>query len=77
KANAYVQLAYFNLGFDYYDRYLAGVKTTSPEAAKAAAARLIPADDYVLVVVGKADEIRDQLKKFGAWTEKKISDPGF
>jgi len=77
KAGAYVQLAYFNLGFDYHDRYLAGVKATSPEAAKAAAARLIPADDYVLVVVGKADEIRDQLKKFGTWTEKKISDPGF
>jgi len=77
KANAYVRLAFFNLGFDYYDKYLAGIQATTQASAKEAAARLIPTDNYVLVVVGKAAEIKDQLKKFGTWTERKITDPGF
>ncbi len=77
KANAYVRLSYFNLGFDYYDRHLAGVQATTQATAKEAAARFIPTENYVLVVVGKAAEIRDQLKKFGTWTERKITDPGF
>jgi len=77
KAGAYIRLAFFNLGFDYYDKYLAGVQTTTQASAKEAAVKLIPTENYVLVVVGKADEIRDQLKKYGTWTEKKISDPGF
>ncbi|MHB8054973.1 MAG: M16 family metallopeptidase [Candidatus Aminicenantales bacterium] len=77
KANAYVRLAFNNLGFDYYDKYLAGIQATTQASAKEAAVKLIPTESYVLVVVGKADEIRDQLKKFGTWTERKISDPGF
>ena len=77
KAGAYARLAFFELGFDFYDRYLAGVQKTTPEEAKAAAAKLIPSRDFVLVVVGKSSEIKDQLVPFGTWTEKKISDPGF
>ncbi len=77
KAGAYARLAFFNLGFDYYDRYLAGVEKADPAAVKAAAARLLPSDGYVLVVVGKSAEIKAQLAKFGTWTEKKITDPGF
>jgi zinc protease len=77
KAGAYARLAFFNLGFDYYDRYLAGVQKADPAAVKAAAARLLPSDGYVLVVVGQAAEIKAQLAKFGTWTEKKITDPGF
>ncbi|MCX6560405.1 MAG: pitrilysin family protein [Candidatus Aminicenantes bacterium] len=77
KAGAYARLAFFSLGFDYYDRYLAGIQKSDQAAVKAAAARLLPSDGYVLVVVGKSAEIKAQLAKFGTWTEKKISDPGF
>jgi zinc protease len=77
KANAYVRLAFYNLGFDYYDKYLANIQGVSQAAAKDAAAKLIPEPDFVLVVVGKAEEIRKQLEKYGTWTEKKITDPGF
>jgi zinc protease len=77
KAGAYVRLAFNNLGFDYYDKYLAGIQAATQASAKEAAVKLIPTENYVLVVVGKADEIREQLKKYGTWTEKKISDPGF
>jgi zinc protease len=77
KANAYVRLMFYNLGFDYYDRYLASVRSASQADAKDAAVRLIPESDFVLVVVGKAAEIRAQLQKYGTWTEKKITDPDF
>jgi predicted Zn-dependent peptidase len=77
KAGAYARLAFFGLGFDYYDKYLAGVKAATPADLKAAAAKLLPQGDFVLVVVGKAAEIKDQLAKFGTWTERKITDPGF
>lgn len=77
KATAYVRLAFYNLGFDYYDRYLAGVRSVSQAEAKDAGAKLIPENDFVLVVVGKASEIKAQLEKFGTWTEKKITDPDF
>lgn len=77
KAGAYARLSFFGLGFDYYDKYLAGVKAATPADLKATAARFLPQGDFVLVVVGKAAEIKDQLAKFGTWTERKITDPGF
>jgi len=77
KAATYVRLAFYGLGFDYYDGYLAKVARVSPDEAKAAAAKLLPSGDFVLVVVGKASEIRPLLQKFGAWEEKKVSNPGF
>jgi predicted Zn-dependent peptidase len=77
KAGAYVRLAFYKLGFDYYDKYLAEIGRVSAETAKAAAAALLPGNDYVLVVVGKAADIRPLLQKYGAWEEKKITDPDF
>jgi zinc protease len=77
KANAYVRLAFYGLGSDYYDKYLAGIQGITGELAKAAAAKLLPSDDFVLVVVGKSAEIKSQLAKYGTWVERKITDPGF
>jgi zinc protease len=77
KASAYARLAFYKLGFDYYDKYLAAIGKVTPAEVNAAAAALLPRNDDVLVVVGKAAEIRPLLAKFGAWKEKKITDPGF
>ncbi len=77
KATAYARLAFYNLGFDYYDKYLGSIQRVSQQAARDAATRLIPETDFVLVVVGKSADIKKQLEKYGAWTEKKITDPGF
>ena len=77
KASAYVRLAFYKQGFDYYDKDIAAIGGVTPAEAKAAAAALLPKTDYVLVVVGKAAEIKPLLAKFGTWREKKISDPGF
>lgn len=76
KASAYVRLAFYKLGFDYYDKYMAAIAKVTPVEIKTAAA-LLPQKDYVLVVVGKAAEIKPLLAKFGTWQEKKITDPGF
>ena len=77
KARTYVRLAFYDLGFDYYDTYLARIQATTTAEAKNAAAKLIPDTDFVLVVVGRAAEIKAQLDKFGTWTVKKITDPDF
>lgn len=77
KAGAYARLAFYKVGFDYYDKYLAAIGKVSAAEAKAAAEALLPKGDYVLVVVGKAADIRSQLQKFGTWQERKITDPGF
>jgi zinc protease len=77
KATAYLRLVFFNLGFDYFDKYLVKIKNATAAEAKDAAIRLLPESDYVLVVVGKAAEIRPLLAKYGTWQEKKITDPDF
>lgn len=77
KASAYVRLAFYNLGFDYYDNYLKEINQAGVETVNKAAARLMPRDNFVLVVVGKATDIRKQLEKYGRWQEKKITDPDF
>jgi predicted Zn-dependent peptidase len=77
KAGAFIRLAFYKLGFDYYDKYLAAVGKVSTGEAKAAAATFLPQNDYVLVVVGKAADIRPLLRKYGTWQEKKITDPDF
>ena len=77
KAGAYVRLAFYKLGFDQYDKYLNEVGRLTPASVKAAAAALLPQEDFVLVVVGKAADIRPLLTKYGTWQEKKITDPDF
>ena len=77
KAGAYVRLAFYKLGFDYYDKYMAAIGKVTVGETKAAAAALLPQGTYVLVVVGKAADIRSQLGKYGTWQEKKITDPDF
>jgi zinc protease len=77
KATAYVRLTFYGLGFDYYDKYLAGIQAVTEAAAKDAAVKLIPQSDFVLVVVGKSADIKKQLEKYGTWIERKITDPGF
>jgi hypothetical protein len=47
------------------------------EEALDAARKFLPEADCVLVVVGRAAEIRPLLVKYGTRREKKISDPGF
>lgn len=42
KASAYLRLIYYDLGFDYFDRYLADIQAASPKEIKQAAIKLLP-----------------------------------
>jgi hypothetical protein len=72
---AYVRLAFFKLGFYYYCKYLAGIGAVNAAGAGKAVASFLPSNDYVLVVVGKAADIKPLLAQFKTWEEKKITDP--
>jgi len=77
KAYAYLRIVYYGLGFDYFDRHLNEISTAKAEELKATAVRLLPDKDFVLVAVGKAEEVRKLLSKYGQFQEKKITDPDF
>lgn len=77
KANAYTTLHFYGLGHDYHRRYLQAVAGVQADEVKAAAQTYLPQEPFVLVVVGKAEDIREQLTRFGAFVEKSISEAGF
>jgi predicted Zn-dependent peptidase len=73
KTRAYSELFFYGLGFDYYDGLMARVAQAPLADVNRIAAALFPETNFVLVVVGKADEIRKQLEPFGPFAERKIS----
>lgn len=77
KAAAYAELAFYGAGFDYHARLLRQVRAVTPEDLRQTALRLLPQDDYVLVVVGEAAAVRPQLEKLAPVQVKKLSDAGF
>ena len=77
KTRAYSDLLFYGLGFRYYDDLMAKVAQAQLPAVNASASALFPLENYVLVVVGKADDIRKQLEPFGRLAEKKIGAAGF
>jgi predicted Zn-dependent peptidase len=71
-------LELYGLDRNYIDNYGNGLSAVSQNDAKRVIDEVIPAsDNVVLVVIGKADAIRDGLRKYGALTEMKLSDPDF
>lgn len=52
-----------NLGADYLDRFLESIAETTASQCTSLARRTINPDAMVIVVVGDADEIKDDLKK--------------
>ena len=77
KTRAYSELLFYKLGFEYYDSLLAKVAQASVAAVNQLAGMVLPQDHYILVVVGKAADIREQLAPFGQFQEKKISSGDF
>ena len=71
-------LEFYGLDRGYIDGYAAGLSGVSLDDAKRIVAEVIPTSGkLVLVVIGKADAIRDGLRKYGPLTEMKLSDPEF
>jgi zinc protease len=71
-------LEFYGLDRNYIDNYGAALAAVSASDARRVVDEVIPAsNDVVLVVIGKADAIRDGLRKYGPLTEIKLSDPHF
>lgn len=73
KTRAYSDLFFYGMKFSYYDDLMAKVAEATAGEINQVAKLLFPEQNYVLVVVGKADDIRRQLVPFGPFREKKIS----
>lgn len=69
----------FTYGFDenYINTFQTKVDGLTVAQANDIIAKYFPKDKLQFVLVGKADEIRDGVKKYGAITEKEIKDEGF
>lgn len=71
-------LEFYDLDRSYIDGYGEALAAVSLDDAKRVVAEVIPSSkNVVLVVIGKGDAIRDDLRKYGPLTEVKLSDPEF
>ncbi|HEY5760574.1 MAG TPA: pitrilysin family protein [Steroidobacter sp.] len=71
-------LEFYGLDRSYIDDYGNKLAAVSLDDAKRVVNEVIPtSQQLVLVVIGKADAIRDGLRKYGPLTEVKLSDPEF
>lgn len=71
-------LEFYGLDRSYIDDYGKALSAVSLADANRIVAEVIPPSDaLVLVVIGKADAIREDLRKYGPLTEVKLSDPEF
>lgn len=77
KARSYVELSFYRLGFDYNNAVLDTIAKATKNQTDATAAQYLPQDNYILVILGKMEEIKPLIAKYGVYIEKKISDPGF
>jgi len=77
-ASQLATLEFYGLDRNYIDNYGNALAAVSPNDAKRVVDDVIPpSGGVVLVVIGKAEAIRDGLRKYGALTEMKLSDPEF
>ncbi|MBL8264737.1 M16 family metallopeptidase, partial [Steroidobacter sp.] len=71
-------LEFYGLDRSYIDGYGTALSAVSTaDAQRIVSDAIPPSQKMVLVVIGKADAIRDELRKYGPLTEVKLSDPQF
>jgi predicted Zn-dependent peptidase len=71
------ELALFNIGREEVDNYAKQIGSTTPEQFAKAVGVYPDSKDLVIVLIGDAAKIRDDVKKYGPVTEMKISEPRF
>jgi zinc protease len=58
----------YDLGTDYYANYIKTINNTTPETAQQMAQKYIDTENMLIVVVGKAEDVKTQLEEFGEVT---------
>jgi len=76
-AGAFAQLALYGLGVERIEGYADRIDATTLEQANAARSVFPETGANVVVVIGDAAKIGDDVAKLGPVTRMKISDPGF
>ena len=67
----------YNFDENYINTFQAKVDGLTTERSKEIIATYFPKDKLQFIMIGKASEIRDQVKKYGEVTEKQIKQDGF
>ena len=68
----------YGLGTEYVDGYGSAVRAVSSESLKAIIEEVYPSpEELVFVLIGDAETIRDEVKKYGSVTELSITEPRF
>ncbi len=76
-ADLLTTMYFYGLDDSYINDFEKNVDEMTVEKANEIIAKYFPKENLQFVLVGKADEIRDKVKKYGEVTEKKITDDGF
>jgi zinc protease len=76
-ADLLTTMHFYGLDDSYINDFEKNVDGMTVEKANEIIAKYFPKENLQFVLVGKADEIRDKVKKYGEVTEKKITDDGF
>ena len=72
-AGVYSNMWLYGLDKSHYEDYQEKLREVTPEQTKALAEKYFARDNYRLVLVGKADEIKEQAEKFGPVTVISLS----
>lgn len=72
-AGTYSSIWFYKLDKSIYEDFQEKLRAIKPDQGKAAAAKYLPGDNYRLVLVGKADDVKSQIEKYGKVTVLPLS----
>ena len=76
-ADLLTTMYFYGLSDSYINDFEKNVDAMTVEKANEIIAKYFPAENLQFVLIGKADEIRDKVSKYGKITEKNINDDGY
>ena len=76
-ADLLTTMHFYGLNDSYINDFEKNVDAMTVEKANEIIAKYFPRENLQFILIGKADEIRDQVKKYGEVVEKSIDDDGF
>jgi predicted Zn-dependent peptidase len=76
-ADLLTRMYFYGLDDSYINDFEKNVDEMTVENANEIITKYFPKENLQFVLIGKADEIKDKVNKYGEVTEKKITDDGF
>ena len=76
-AELLASMFFYKFSDSFINDFQKNIDAVTPEKAKEIIAKYFPVKNLQFVLIGKASELRDQVKKYGEITEKEIKADGF